>query len=293
MRRSIAATGLIALLWAAPCARAETAPHAVAVTFDDLPCPPADGDTPERQVAINRAIVAALTAALELWLDAGLELGNHAYSHPSLHDAPLADWLADAARGEPVTHDLLERRGRKLRWFRHPYLHTGRDLETRRAVEGFLAARGMRVAPVTLDNSEWVFARAYLRADQRGDARERERLAQAYVAYLEAKIEYFERQSAALFGREIPQVLLLHGNRLNAAHFPRVVDMLMRRGYRFIALEQALEDPAYASPDTFTGRGGISWVHRWALSRGGPSTVLPDEPATPAWILAAAGVDSE
>jgi peptidoglycan/xylan/chitin deacetylase (PgdA/CDA1 family) len=238
---------------------------------------------------VNEARLTDGHAALELWLDAGLELGNHSYSHPSLHETPLAAYLEDVERGEQVTRKLLEARGKKLRWFRHPYLHTGLDLETKHAVEAFLTARGERVAPVTIDNAEWVFARAYLVADPAAKAK----LAEAYVAYMESKTEYFERQSMQLFGRELPQVLLVHANRLNADHFSEIVAMLRKRGYRFILLEQALDDPAYASKDTFTGRAGISWLHRWALSGERRDALLPDEPRTPQWVLDAAGVKSE
>lgn len=282
--------------------------RSVAVTFDDLPCNPQEGKTAAEQVAINRAIVGELrarripaigfvnearlqedAAPLTVWLDAGLTLGNHTYRHPSLHRTPLPEYLEDIAKGEEVTRGLLRARGSDLRWFRHPFLQTGRDLETKAKVESFLAERGVRVAPVTIDNSEWIFARAYLKAKRK----ERKRIADAYVAYMEAKTDYWERQSVALFGREIPQVLLVHSNRLNADHFDRIAAMLARRGYAFVPLERALEDPAYASPDRFIGGAGISWLHRWALTREGTSAVLPDEPKTPAWILEAAGVDGE
>ena len=106
-------------------------------------------------------------------------------------------------------------------------------------------------------------------------------IADAYVVYMEAKVDYFERQSKALFGREIPQVLLVHANRLNAQHFDRIAAMLERRGYRFVPLETALEDKAYRSPDTFTGRGGITWLHRWALSRDPRGEIVKNEPRTP------------
>jgi hypothetical protein len=85
----------------------------------------------------------------------------------------------------------------------------------------------------------------------------------------------------------------VHANRLNADHFERIAAMLARRGYRFVPLEEALADEAYASPDRFTGAGGISWLHRFALTRGGGSLLVPDEPRTPTWIPEAAGVEGE
>src|SRR4030095_10023230 len=125
-------------------------------------------------------------------------------------------------------------------------------------------------------NGDWIFARAYASAARRGDAATQKRVADAYVPYMEAKFDYFERESRALFGREIPQVLLVHANGVNADRFGELAAMMRRRGYAFVTLEGALKDPAYRSPDTYTGAAGITWLHRWALTRGGTELILPD-----------------
>ena len=96
-----------------------------------------------------------------MWLDAGFELGNHSYSHPDFHTTPLESFEADVLKGEAVLRPLLKSRGMEPRFFRHPFLHTGRDLETRARFEQFLADHGYRVAPVTIDNDEYIFAAAY------------------------------------------------------------------------------------------------------------------------------------
>lgn len=147
------------------------------------------------------------------------------------------------------------------------------------------------MAPVTIDNADWIFARAYSKALARGDRAAAGRVAGAYVPYMEAKLEYFERQSAALFGRQVRQILLVHANSLNADRFGELAAMMRRRGYRFVTLARALEDPAYATADTYTGGGGISWLHRWAMTLG--KTVLPDEPGAPAFVMGEAGVTEE
>ena len=291
----------------------------VAVTFDDLPVTAGERGAPKGVHAVNEAIVSKLkargipavafvnevgletdgrvdparVAALEVWLDAGLALGNHTYSHPSAHRVPLADYLDNVLKGERVTRPLLDARGATLRWFRHPFLQTGRDLETKHAIEAFLTEHGYRVAPVTIDNGEWIFASAYTKAAKRKSRRDQKRIASEYVAYMERKTDYWERSARRLFDRDIPQVLLVHANQLNADHFDRIAAMLVRRGYRFVTLETAVDDPAYASPDTFIGAGGISWIHRWTLSGPGRAAVLPEEPEVPAWVKKAAGVDSE
>ena len=222
-----------------------------------------------------------------------MDLGNHTYSHFDLHRTPREEIERDTVRGEEVTRALLAGRGKTLRYFRHPFLHTGRSLETRRAFDAFLAARGYTVAPVTHDNGEWIFAGAYAKAGNRGDTPAQRRIVDAYVAYMDAKFDYFERESRVLFSREIPQVLLIHANSLNADSFGELAAMMGRRGYAFVTLGEAIEDPAYRSPDTFTGAGGISWLHRWALTRGGKDLVVPGEPAVPGFVLELAGVDGE
>jgi peptidoglycan/xylan/chitin deacetylase (PgdA/CDA1 family) len=231
--------------------------------------------------------VPARVDLLRRWLDAGFELGNHTASHVDRHTVALADYEADVERGEPELRKLLDERGGRLRWFRHPYLHTGRSLDEKRALEEFLARRGYRVAPVTIDNSEWIFARAYAAASDAGDVKLARRVADAYGPYMESQFDYLERQSRALFGREIRQVLLVHANSLNADRFGDLLARLRRRGYAFVTLDRALEDPAYASADTFVGDDGITWLHRWASSSG--KKPLPDEPRVPEFVRATNG----
>lgn len=302
----------------APSAAPPSTRRQVTVTFDDLPVVsvtrigddayheittklvatitrhkvPAIGFVNERKLyrGGDNARDEARVALLRAWTTAGLELGNHTYSHPDLHTTPLAAFQEDVIRGEAVTTMLLGERARKLRYFRHPFLHTGRDLTTKNNFEVFLAARGYRVAPVTIDNSDWIFASAYAKATERGDTRMMKRIADAYVPYMEEMFEFFEKLSIDIVGYEAKQVLLLHANALNADHFDRLAQMMRRRGYTFITLDEALRDKVYALPDTFTGAGGLSWLHRWARTKG---MARRDEPDTPEFVMRQAGVTVE
>jgi peptidoglycan/xylan/chitin deacetylase (PgdA/CDA1 family) len=286
----------------------------IAVTFDDLPIAgvvshdlassraitskllnaitahrvPAIGFVNEGKLSGDRGVDPKRVDLLRMWLDAGLELGNHSYSHLDLNRTPLAEFEKDVLRGEAVTRRLLRDRGMTLRFFRHPFLHTGRDLDTKRQFESFLATNGYRVAPVTIDNDEYIFAAAYDRASARGDRDLMRRVADAYVPYMEAKLEFFERNSRDLFGYEMRQILLLHANAMNADRFDDVARMIERRGYRFISLDRALEDPAYQSPDRYVGPGGITWIHRWAITNGVGKEFFADEPGVPVFVEKAA-----
>jgi peptidoglycan/xylan/chitin deacetylase (PgdA/CDA1 family) len=287
--------------------------RAVALTIDDLPAVATRGDM-ATHAAITTGILNALgehrapavgfvnedklrragtldtarVALLRRWLDAGQTLGNHSYSHPDLHLVTLDSFQADVLRGEEVTRALLEERGTSPRWFRHPFLHTGRDLETKRGFESFLAAHGYRVAPVTIDNSDYIFARAYDHALDAADSTAARRIGEAYTAYMDTVFGFYEAQARAIVGEEIPQVLLLHANRLNAARLDDLLAMMRRRGYAFVSLDAALAHPAYERADAYVGPAGMTWLHRWAITAGMPGSTFAGEPPVPDWIAAAA-----
>jgi peptidoglycan/xylan/chitin deacetylase (PgdA/CDA1 family) len=289
----------------------------VAITFDDLPFVrmpsvrdarlgterllrtitanriPAIGFVNEGKLSPAGRLDPARVAILKMWVDAGLELGNHSLSHPDLNTTPIEAFKNQITQGEVTTRRLLASRRMSPRYFRHPFLHTGTSLETKTAIEQFLASHGYRVAPVTVDNSEWIFALAYDNAAAGNDAATMNEVARGYLSYMDSKFDYFERQSVAFVGREIKQVLLLHANALNADHFSGLFEVMKRRGYQMISLDEALTDKAYALPDTYIGGKGITWLHRWALSAGRHDKILPDDPKTPESILKLAGIASE
>lgn len=289
----------------------------VAITFDDLPVVstrrdiesrreitskllkhiksakiPAVGFVNERQLFPNEKRDEAQVDLLRSWIDAGLELGNHTYSHQSLNTTPIETYQSDVIKGETITKELLGQKKKSLRFFRHPFLQTGRSLEIKNKFEEFIKGRGYKIATVTFDNADWIFARAYDNAFARQDKEMMRRVGEAYIPYLESKVDYWERQSVKLFNREVKQIFLLHANSINAEYFGDVVVMLKKRGYEFITLEDALNEPAYSSPDTFTGAAGISWLHRWAITKG-RDYILADEPRTPEFVMKEAGVTSE
>src|SRR5499427_6187508 len=55
---------------------------------------------------------------LAQWLDAGYDLGNHTYSHPSLNKVSLRGFEDDLVRGDVIMRPLMEERGRMMVWFR-------------------------------------------------------------------------------------------------------------------------------------------------------------------------------
>lgn len=282
----------------------------VAITIDDLPIQragtlsemqditnallqqikqhqlPVIGFVNENQLfAAGQAEVAARTALLEQWLDAGLELGNHTYSHPNINQIPLDDYKADVIKGEKVTRELLADRGLDLRYFRHPFLRTGNNPENQSELERFLRKAGYTVAPVTVDNSEWIYAFAYERLLRNGETEAAHAVGEDYLRYMEYVFAFYEQLSTEVIGREIKQTLLIHANRLNGDYLGKLATMLQRRGYQFISLAEALKDEAYRQTTPQVDARGISWLQRWAIGKGMPPG---DEPAAADFVAAQA-----
>jgi peptidoglycan/xylan/chitin deacetylase (PgdA/CDA1 family) len=220
------------------------------------------------------------------WLDAGLELGNHTFSHVLIDNVSLSQYEEDVIRGETVTRELMAERGRPLRYFRHTQLRTGPTSQYREGLGTFLRNRGYTVAPVTVDTQDYMFAAVYADAKHRGDAALRGRVLDAYRVYVQENLAFHERLAVEVLGREVRHVLLLHVNHLNADLIDELLAMLKQRNYSFISLEEALLDPAYARPEPTT-RKGWSWIQRWILAEGGEAR---PEPREPPWVTEAVEV---
>ena len=296
---------------------AQTPKRTIAITIDDLPVVSTRRDLKNRQeitkkllAHIKKAKIPAIgfvnenklysddkrdeeqTALLRMWVDAGLELGNHTYSHRSLNRISLDEYEADFLKGEIITRELLKERNRTIRFFRHPFLQTGRTLDIKSSFDAFLKAHGYTIAPISFDNADYIFSAAYDKAFDKGDKKLMRQIGEAYVPYMEAKLDYWERQSRELFGREISQTLLIHANFINSDYLDDLAAMFKKRGYKLVSLEEALKDEAYRLPDTYIGPAGISWLHRWARNKG-REYVVPDEPKVPDFVLKASGFESE
>ncbi|MGZ4787303.1 MAG: polysaccharide deacetylase family protein [Terriglobales bacterium] len=220
---------------------------------------------------------------LELWLDGGVELGNHTYSHPNLNNTPLAEFEDDVIKGEVITSRLMKDRGKTERYFRHPFLMTGDTLDHKHEFEAFLKSRGYTIAPVTLENLDWAFNAAYRQALKDDDRDTSNKILDAYLVQSDIDIDYYEKMTNTLFGHPIAHVMLMHSNQLNGIMLDQVLAKFEARGYKFVTLDEALKDPAYQTPDNYTGPYGYPWQHRWALTLGKDQD-LKGAPDPPKWV---------
>ena len=293
-------------------AASSTAGRSLVVTIDDLPyaSPPA-GDklaaakrTTEALLRTLRAHrvpaigfvtegklqrageVDAREALLKQWVAAGMLLGNHTFSHPHFSTTSVDTFEDEIVRGDVFTRRLMKARQPYQLYFRHPFTETGDTREKKEAVERFLAARSYKVTPHTIDSNDYMFLPAYADAKAKHDSAGVRRVREAYLAFLAATTDFAEAMTPRVFGRDIPQTLLIHANDVEADNLDDVLKLYAARGYRFISLDEAMADPAYQTPDTLVTRYGPSWLWRWSRSLGQDISFRAD-PEPPDWIMKA------
>ena len=194
----------------------------VAITIDDLPRGGDAGSCPGDLIAFNRLFLEplrkaripfsgfvnegrcreqldanGLTAILQQWKEAGAELGNHTALHANYNFTPREQFFAGILEGETLTRQVL---GAPVRYFRHPFLHTGKTLEDKRALEDWLREHGYVIAPVTIDTPDYVYALLYARA-LGTDLQQARRIRADYLRIMEELFAFYEQRSRELLGR--------------------------------------------------------------------------------------------
>ncbi len=249
----------------------------VAITFDDLPL---NGDLPPgvTRVQIARDTLALLKARhlpaaygfinakklegnsdaaepLKIWA-AEEPYGNHTYSHMDLNGNSAEAFEREVELNEPAL-ELLSGKDTEWHWLRYPYLHEGEALEKRRAVRSYLKTHGYRVAQVTLDWEDYLWNSAYARCSAKNDVKS---IAWLKSSYLEIESSYLDldRDLAKLvYGHDINHVLLLHLGAFSSTILPDALQLMEKKGFTFVTLQEAESDPAYeGDPDVGSKYGG-------------------------------------
>jgi peptidoglycan/xylan/chitin deacetylase (PgdA/CDA1 family) len=261
----------------------------IALTFDDLPVLGPVGYWRPREISNmilrtlkQRDISAAgfvveeriqddlaTFVVLEDWADAGHIVGNHTFAHVDLHQLKAREFLEHVSDGQKYLKLLARsRRGFKFRYLRFPYLHQGDNEKKKKRVAKALYRASYEIAPATIKTGDRRFNRIFL--DVENDDPVRERLKAIYLAHVGEAVDYGEAQSQAVFGRNIPHILWLHCAIATASFLEDTIRMLQERGYSFISMAEALEDPAFSTPEIYAGPLGLSFIDRVAATRGLP-----------------------
>jgi peptidoglycan/xylan/chitin deacetylase (PgdA/CDA1 family) len=249
----------------------------VALTFDDLP---AAGGLPEgvTRAEILRRLADELRAghlkgvygfvnavdldgdpdtedALRVWIGAGMNIGNHTWSHPSLNDIAAPAFEREIAVDEPALREYAA--GRDWHWFRYPNLEEGNTLAKRDRVRGWLHDHGYRIAEVTLTSQDDDWSDPYNRCLAKGDAAGIAWLRQSYLETATEFLRLGRQEEEIAFGHEIPNVLLLHATDFTTLMLPDLLHLLRQEGFHFAPLARVERNRAYAlDPHAGLAEGG-------------------------------------
>jgi peptidoglycan-N-acetylglucosamine deacetylase len=247
---------------------ATCAAQKLAITFDDLPSngklPPGvtQAETTKNVLAILKKrhvppVYGFINAkklegnadgaeALKLWA-AAEPVGNHTYAHMDLEQNTPEAFEREIEQNEPAL-ELLARG--EWHWLRYPYLREGDTVEKRRAVRAYLKARGYRIAQVALDWEDYLWNTAYARCAAKNDTKSIAWLRSSYLNTASEFLDLGREQSKLVFGHEISYVLLLHLGAFSSTILPDALDLLKKKGFKVVTLEEAESDAAYESdPD--------------------------------------------
>lgn len=231
----------------------------IAITIDDLPFVGSANNDPKKlqrehdrfmlmlQALVDRKVPATgfviagsiekgQWQLLEAFRDAGMELGNHTYSHKSLNSLTAEKYIADLEHADKLLDPIMT----KPKYFRYPYLAESKGVK-REEVHTFLTEHGYTIAPVTIDSKDFKFNSQLFAIPYRLRPQNLNQLKKRYLAYMWNQTLRAEANAKQRGDDPIRQVLLIHANLLNSHFLGDVIDMYQANGYRIVSLDEILK----------------------------------------------------
>jgi peptidoglycan/xylan/chitin deacetylase (PgdA/CDA1 family) len=183
-------------------------------------------------------------AMTRAWGAAGHAIGNHTMTHPDLNSAKvtLAQYQQEVLDCDAIIRTLPGYR----KWLRFTYLREGDTPEKRDGMRAFLAQQGYRNAYVSLDTSDWRLEEKLIEVLARDPKADLAPLIKTYLAHIKQRALAYRALSQQLQGRDIPQVILLHHNLINALWLDDILAQFKDMGWSFTTPAAAFDDPVYA-----------------------------------------------
>jgi peptidoglycan-N-acetylglucosamine deacetylase len=206
---------------------------------------------------------------LKEWLAAGFPLGNHTYDHMDLTKVSARAFVRNVAKQDRLLSRLVTFSPLiKDRFvFRYPYLDEGNTLVKRDKVRTYLFKHGYRVAQVTTDYFDWAWTDAFTRCTNLHDEPQIAWLKRNIIVSADRHLHESRAVAQLLFKRDIPQILLIHVGVFDAIMLNAILKHWRAEGVRFISLDAALADPAYAINPNVIYSDGRDFLAQIAMAR--------------------------
>ncbi|BDT56662.1 hypothetical protein MasN3_01560 [Massilia varians] len=182
-------------------------------------------------------------ALARAWGQAGHALANHTMTHPDLDSdkVGLAQYQQEVLDCDRVIAALPGYQ----KWYRFTYLREGNTKDKRDGMRKFLRQQGYRNGYVTLDTSDWRLNDKLAEVLAKNPRANVEPIRLAYLAHIRQRALAYRELAQRLQGRDIPQVLLLHHNLINAMWLDDVIRQFKDMGWTITTPAQAYADPVY------------------------------------------------
>ncbi|MEQ9468730.1 MAG: polysaccharide deacetylase family protein [Ekhidna sp.] len=256
---------------------AQTIAQEVAITFDDLPFGYSAGYSEEQKVTAMDQLLMTLdkhgvTATmlitssniseenkviLDRVKEAGHQTGNHSHRHFNFNNVSAKRYMLDIDSCQ-----ILARQWFNSNYFRYPMLRRGNTSAKRDSVYAFLKKAGYIIAPVSIDNNEWIYNRDYSKAKRNGNTAEMKKIASEYLKHMQEVSLSYHSKARNLTGRDVKHVLLLHANPINCDYLDELLTWYKSAGWSFISLDEALKDPIYQSNEDLVSDHGWSQIDK-------------------------------
>lgn len=193
--------------------------------------------------ASNGADQPAGYALAKAWGQAGHAVGNHTMTHPDLHDAKtsLVQYQKEILDCDKIIANLPGYQ----KWFRYTYLREGNTPEKRDGMRAFLKETGYRNAYVSLDTSDWRLDEKLVQVLTDNPNADLAPIRQAYLSHLRQRALAYRELAHKLQGRDVPQVMLMHHNLINALWLHDAIAQFEAMGWTITTPADAYSDPMY------------------------------------------------
>ncbi|MFA5959741.1 MAG: polysaccharide deacetylase family protein [Tatlockia sp.] len=197
-----------------------------------------DNNVPATGFVIAGSIGKGQWQLLEQFQQAGFILGNHTYTHENLNTTAADKYIANVAKADQILAPLMS----STRYFRYPYLAEGRG-NKKQQVQKYLKENNYVIAPVTIDSKDFLFNKKLYQKPASHREEHINQIKQKYLSYIWRETLLAENEIKQSANPNAKQILLIHANLLNSYCMGDIIELFKRNGYRFISLDEALQQP--------------------------------------------------
>jgi len=196
---------------------------------------------------------------LQNWNDAGNYIANHTYNHPSYNDSLMT--LQKMVKEIQSCNILISNYKNYRKFFRFPYLSSGRTEAKRDSMRAYLKQNGYRQGWVTIDASDWYISSRLINRLKQNPKADITGFKEYYLNHIIDRATYYNNLSKGLTHRQIKHTLLLHFNLTSALFLTDLIERFKKEGWEIDNYSDAIQDPIYSElPIAMPAEQSLIWL---------------------------------